>query len=145
MRALMMVVLVASLSACATGATRPDPVPHAPLRANNTIVGIETITLYSATASTGQNLVPGFANHPFAMCYAQSGTFWVKRHTPDETPASVTNPTPSANATAAGWTRLLAGTTQVWGVEGRAATANEQTYFVSVWAEGGGDLICVWH
>lgn len=129
---------------CAT-AHRPAPA-HGPVKVDNTIVGIEALTLYSATSSTGQNLVPSYAHHNFATCISTGGTFWLKRHTPDETPASVTSPIPSANTQASdGWSRITDGTTLTWGVEGRSATQNEQIYFISEYAEVGGHLACVWH
>ena len=140
-RNLILALLLAA--GCATAA-QPKPSPG-PFTVNNSIAGVEWRTVYSATASTGQNLVPGYANHSYVSCYAHGGTFWVQRHTPEETPGTVTSPIPSANAQAAGWVRLLDTETVAAGVEGRAATANEQTYFVSEWAEGGGDLMCVWH
>jgi hypothetical protein len=136
-RLLLALILAAG---CATPA--PD---HGRIGVNNTIAGIETATLYSATASSYANLVPSYANHNYAQCYAHGGTFWVKHATPEETPASFTTPIPSANAQAAGWTRLLDTESVTWGREGVAVTANEQTYFVRAWPEGGGDLMCVWH
>lgn len=136
-----LVIVIVAAAGCATTA----PAPHK-YGVNNSLVGIETQTWYSTTADSGQQLVFGRA-HGFVSCLAQTGTYWVKRHSPDETSGTPpSTPVPSANAVASGWGRITDGQTISWGQEGVASTSNEQTLFVDAWNQTtSGNLICVAH
>lgn len=135
-------ILFFSGLACATAAA---PAPHK-YGVNSALVGIESKTVFNATASSAKQVVFGRA-HAFVELYSRGGTFWVRRRSPDETSGVLpTNPIPSANTVSSEWVRISDAEKRHWGVEGVAATQNEQTLFIDVWPEtSGGDLEIVAH